>query len=101
MVAAMRGERTLSVQVALAALPIEQREVVVLHVFEELSSRAIGELCGCSGETAAPRWRYACEWSGCRRDRAVGRQPALAGRWDLDASVISDRDFGRYAHLPP
>ena len=61
MVAAIRGERAVSVQAALAALPIEQREVVVLHVFEELSFRAIGELCGCSGETAASRWRYACE----------------------------------------
>jgi len=53
-------ERQQQVARALGALPLEQREVVVLHAFEELSFAAIGGLCGISPDTAASRWRYAC-----------------------------------------
>jgi len=45
---------------ALAALPLQQREVVVLHGFEGLSFRQVGQLCGVSLNTAASRWRLAC-----------------------------------------
>jgi len=58
---AARVERQQQVARALATLPLEQREVVVLHAFEELSFAAIGELCGISPDTAASRWRYACD----------------------------------------
>lgn len=58
---AMQQERTRLVAAALAKLPLPQREVVVLHVFEDLSFSAIGQLCGVSPDTAASRWRYACD----------------------------------------
>jgi DNA-directed RNA polymerase specialized sigma24 family protein len=38
-----------------------KREVVVLHAFEGLSFREAGEVAGISQDTAASRWRYACE----------------------------------------
>ena len=56
---ALAAERTDEVRRALAALPLEQREVCVLHVFEGLSFREIGQLCGINQNTAASRWRYA------------------------------------------
>jgi RNA polymerase sigma-70 factor (ECF subfamily) len=59
--AAAQIERQQQVARALGALPLEQREVVVLHAFEELSFAAIGELCAISPDTAASRWRYACD----------------------------------------
>jgi RNA polymerase sigma-70 factor (ECF subfamily) len=55
------GEQAALVAEALAALPLEQREVVVLHAFEGLSFREAGEVTGISQDTAASRWRYACE----------------------------------------
>lgn len=58
--AAIVGERAAQVAAALAELPLPQREVVVLHVFEEMPFRTIGELCGTSQDTVASRWRYAC-----------------------------------------
>lgn len=58
---AERQEAAQRVAAALARLPLAQREVVVLHVFEELSFAAIGQLCGISQDTAASRWRYACD----------------------------------------
>ncbi len=42
----------------LAALPVEQREVVVLRVWHEHSFRDIGTALGISTHTAASRWRY-------------------------------------------
>ena len=53
------GEQRGEVAAALEALSSEQREVVVLHVFEELTFREIAELCQTSANTAASRWRYA------------------------------------------
>jgi len=46
---------------ALAALPREQREVVVLKVFEGMTFAEIGRLVGVSPNTAASRYRYAIE----------------------------------------
>lgn len=49
------------VQVALSRLPAEQCEVVMLHVYENLSFKRIGELLEISPDTAASRYRYARE----------------------------------------
>lgn len=46
---------------ALAELPEEQRSVVHLHVWEELSFREIGELLALPTQTIASRYRYALE----------------------------------------
>ena len=43
---------------ALAGLPEEQRETVLLKEFEGLTFRAIGSVCGVSTNTAASRYRY-------------------------------------------
>lgn len=58
---AVCSERAAAVAAALAQLPLAQREVVVLHAFEGLSFQGIGELCGTAADTAASRWRYACD----------------------------------------
>jgi RNA polymerase sigma factor (sigma-70 family) len=44
---------------ALGALPDAQREVVVLHIWGELTFLQIGDLLGVSANTAASRYRYA------------------------------------------
>ena len=44
---------------ALKALPDDQREVIVLHTWGELTFSQIGELLGISSNTAASRYRYA------------------------------------------
>lgn len=46
---------------ALAELPEEQRSVVHLHVWEELSFREIGKLLSLPTQTVASRYRYALE----------------------------------------
>ncbi len=46
---------------ALAMLPEEQRSVVHLHVWEEMSFREIGELLALPTQTIASRYRYALE----------------------------------------
>ena len=46
---------------ALCRLPPEQREIVVLHVYEGLTFRRVGELLEVSPDTAASRFRYAKE----------------------------------------
>ena len=43
----------------LAALPDEQREVVFLKVYEDLTFREIASVCGIPADTAASRYRYA------------------------------------------
>ena len=58
--ALMAHEQQQQVTTALHALPIEQREVVVLHVFEGLTFREIAHMCAIRPNTAASRWRYAC-----------------------------------------
>ena len=50
---------TVQVQRALAALPPEQAEVVVLKVWHDLTFREIGEALNLSPDTAASRYRYA------------------------------------------
>jgi RNA polymerase sigma-70 factor, ECF subfamily len=44
---------------ALGALPEDQREVVVLHIWGELTFAQISELLSISSNTAASRYRYA------------------------------------------
>jgi RNA polymerase sigma-70 factor (ECF subfamily) len=44
---------------ALAELPDDQREVIVLHVWGELTFSEIADLLGVSSNTAASRYRYA------------------------------------------
>jgi RNA polymerase sigma factor (sigma-70 family) len=44
---------------ALLALPEDQREVIVLHVWGELTFSQIGDLLGVNSNTAASRYRYA------------------------------------------
>ena len=46
---------------ALAGLPDEQREAVLLKEYEGLTFRAIGSVCGVSTNTAASRYRYGME----------------------------------------
>jgi RNA polymerase sigma-70 factor, ECF subfamily len=55
------SEETETVNRVLINLPDEQREVVVLKVYEELSFKEIGELMNISLDTAASRYRYAME----------------------------------------
>ena len=50
------GERNL--RRALAALPADQREVLVLHVWGELTFSEVGKLLGVSSNTVASRYRY-------------------------------------------
>ena len=47
----------LTLDAALAALPVEQREVVVLHLVEGLTFREVGVATGASQWTAASRYR--------------------------------------------
>lgn len=49
------------VSAALAGLPVEQREVVALHLFEEMSFREIAEATDVTQDTAASRYRYGIE----------------------------------------
>jgi RNA polymerase sigma-70 factor, ECF subfamily len=49
------------VEAALLALPAEQREVIVLKVYEELSFREIARLTHTRLNTVASRYRYAAE----------------------------------------
>jgi RNA polymerase sigma-70 factor, ECF subfamily len=45
----------------LSGLPADQKEVVVLKIWHELTFEEIGELAGISPNTAAGRYRYAME----------------------------------------
>ena len=45
----------------LATLPEEQRSVIHLHLWEEMSFREIGEMLGLPTQTVASRYRYALE----------------------------------------
>ncbi|MBI3725525.1 sigma-70 family RNA polymerase sigma factor [bacterium] len=55
------AEETDEANALLAALPDEQREVVVLKVWGELTFKEIAGLLEISQNTAASRWRYALE----------------------------------------
>jgi RNA polymerase sigma-70 factor (ECF subfamily) len=43
---------------ALAGLPDDQREIIMLKVFEGMTFREIARICGLSVNTAASRYRY-------------------------------------------
>jgi RNA polymerase sigma-70 factor (ECF subfamily) len=58
-------ERTQAVEAALRLLPDEQREVVVLKIWGELTFEQIAAQLGISSNTAASRYRYAL--TGLRR----------------------------------
>ncbi|MBI2264927.1 MAG: RNA polymerase sigma factor [Armatimonadetes bacterium] len=49
------------IEEALGKLPQEQREIIVLKVYENLKFREIGELLEIPQDTAASRYRYALE----------------------------------------
>jgi RNA polymerase sigma-70 factor (ECF subfamily) len=51
----------LALRTALAALPQDQREVVVLHVWGGLTFAQAAEVAGIPANTAASRYRYALE----------------------------------------
>jgi RNA polymerase sigma-70 factor (ECF subfamily) len=55
----LMSEIALAVQEALRALPREQREVVVLHVWSEMTFCEIAELIEIPFNTVASRYRYA------------------------------------------
>jgi RNA polymerase sigma factor (sigma-70 family) len=61
---------------ALAALPGDQREVVVLHMWGELTFSQIGDLLDLSSNTAASRYRYAL---GKLRNAMLPRENSCAG----------------------
>lgn len=46
---------------SLSAVPVEQREVVVLKIWGDLTFEQIGQQLAISPNTAASRWRYAME----------------------------------------
>lgn len=46
---------------ALAALPDEQKDIVILKIFQDFSFKEIAAICGLSINTAASRYRYALE----------------------------------------
>jgi len=52
-------ERRQEIEAALGRLPEEQREVLILKIWQELTFEQIGELLGISPNTAASRYRYA------------------------------------------
>jgi RNA polymerase sigma factor (sigma-70 family) len=61
---------------ALAVLPDDQREVVVLHIWGELTFAQIGDLLKVSSNTAASRYRYAL---GKLRESMLPRENSCAG----------------------
>lgn len=52
-------ERRIEIEAALRRLPPEQREVLVLKIWQELTFEKIGEILAISPNTAASRYRYA------------------------------------------
>lgn len=71
---------------ALAGLPREQREVIVLKIWHEYTFEAIGELLGISPNTAAGRYRYGLQklrtcLKGARyeRNQRIGEAIAFLG----------------------
>jgi RNA polymerase sigma-70 factor, ECF subfamily len=54
-------EESLALQSALATLPAEQREVVVLKIWGQLTFEEVAAVIGVSPNTAASRYRYGLE----------------------------------------
>lgn len=48
----------LAIETALQQLPAEQREVLILHVWGQLTFAEIGDAADCSPHTVASRYRY-------------------------------------------
>lgn len=69
------GERNL--RRALSALPDDQREVIVLHIWGQFTFSQIGELLSISSNTAASRYRYAL---GKLRDSMSAKENPCASR---------------------
>jgi RNA polymerase sigma-70 factor (ECF subfamily) len=46
---------------ALAQLPDEQKEMIILKIFQDFSFKEIASICGLSINTAASRYRYGIE----------------------------------------
>jgi RNA polymerase sigma-70 factor, ECF subfamily len=61
---------------ALNALPDDQREVIILHVWGELTFSQIGDLLDVSSNTIASRYRYAL---GKLRDSMLPKENSCAG----------------------
>ncbi len=61
---------------ALNALPDDQREVILLHVWGELTFSQIGDLLHASSNTVASRYRYAL---GKLRDSMLPKENSCAG----------------------
>lgn len=53
------AEEAARVNEALLALPVEQREVVVLKLYQNMTFKEIARVTGASQNTAASRYRYA------------------------------------------
>ena len=53
------AEEAARVNAALLGLPVEQREVVVLKVYQNMTFKEIARVTGTSQNTAASRYRYA------------------------------------------
>ncbi len=53
------AEEAVRVNAALLALPVEQREVVVLKIYRNMTFKEIAHVTGASQNTAASRYRYA------------------------------------------
>lgn len=53
------GEEAARVNAALMALPVEQREAIVLKLYQDRTFREIARITGVSQNTAASRYRYA------------------------------------------
>ncbi len=68
---------------ALAQLPKEQREVIVLKLWHDLTFEEIAELLGLSPNTAAGRYRYGLQK--LRTELTLNRGPSPAGRAPLSA----------------
>jgi RNA polymerase sigma-70 factor (ECF subfamily) len=58
---AFDGDDRMAIEAALRELPIEQREVVVLKVYEGLTFKEIAEVTGAPLNTVASRYRYALD----------------------------------------
>jgi RNA polymerase sigma-70 factor (ECF subfamily) len=56
-----RPEDRMSLEAAIRGLPIDQREVIHLHVFEGRTFQEVADLTGESINTIASRYRYALE----------------------------------------
>ena len=73
--AAERAEREAAVEAALRELPADQREVVVMRLWGELSFAQIAEALGVPLQTAASRYRYAIRrLAGDLSEEEVGRE---------------------------